>query len=168
MDRPQAKRNGKGEGQEMSQDATIQAGVDAGLITSPVSPAPKTESPVKQVVFKSVDFELVLHQRAGYMDKSKGIVTYVPGTGVQFKEGYVRFDDTPANAVTIKWLREHESNGVKFKEVPDLSNVVELPTITQMKDMSIGELKELCVKNVVTINESDSKEAIILALIQKV
>lgn len=167
MAKPKLERNGEGEVQETDQNAIVS---DEPIVAPivPDSPVPKTESPVKQVVFRSVDRELILHQKAATIDKSHGIPVHVPGTGVEFKDWFKRFDDTPANAVAIKWLRTHERNGVAFKEVPDLSAMVELPTINQMKELSIGELKELCVKNVVTISESDSKESIILALLQKV
>jgi hypothetical protein len=165
MVRPKLERNGDGEGQEMSQD--IAESIDSPAI--PSSPEPMPETPTKWVVFRSKDKELELFQKAGYMDKSHGIATYNPSTGVQFIDFYLRVQDIPKHAHTIKWLREHPSNGISFMEVPDLSNVLELPAIAQLRQMSIGELKELCAKYKVKVADGDvGKDTIILALIEKV
>lgn len=180
MARPKLERSGDGEGQEMSGDEVLQKAVDSGLIKvgttfdapkeelTPSSPAPATESPTKWVVFRSKDRELELFQKAGYTDKSHGISTYTPSTGVQFVDFYLRVQDIPKHANTIKWLREHPSNGISFKEVPDLSNVVELPTIAQLKQMTVGELKELCAKNAVKVEDGAGRDTIILALVENV
>jgi hypothetical protein len=164
MAKPILERNGESEVQETIQEATVEKTV------TPVSPVTVTASPVKQVVFRSVDANLKLYQNAATIDKSQGIPTHVRSTGVEFKEHFKYFDDTPENAFVIKWTREHEMNGVRFFEVPDISNMTELPTIQQMKEMSISELKELCVKYVVTISDNDkeNKAAIILALMEKI
>ena len=161
MGRPKTERNGDGEEQEMSLDTTAEA-------VASDSPVAETKVPVKQVVFRSIDKNLILHQSAASVDVLHGIPMYKPGTGVRFEDNFKRFDDIPENQVAIKWIRNHPMNNVKFKEVPDFSRMVELPTIAQMQDMSIAELKALCVQNVVTINETDSKDAIILALLKAV
>ena len=167
MAKPKLERNGDGEGQETIQETAIQQEV---LQESPVteSPAPATESPTKWVVFRSKDKELELFQKAGYMDKSHGIATYTPSTGVQFIDFYLRVQDIPKHALTIKWLREHPSNGIAFMEVPDMSNLVELPTIAQLKQMTIGELRELCAKYKVKVDGEASKDTVILALLENV
>jgi hypothetical protein len=178
MGRPELKRSGVGQGPEVDQETVKQMGVDIGLIknddpkiasakTASDSPAPATESPVKWVVFRSTDKELVLYDKAGYMDKSHGIATFVPSKGIPFQDYTFRIEDIPENANVIRWLRQHPSNGISFKEVPDLSNAVELPSIPQLKQMALDELKSLCVKNAVTVETNASREAIILALIEK-
>ena len=167
MARPKLERSGDGEGQETIQEPGVQQEV-LQEPEAPVSPVPTTESPTKWVVFRSKDKELELFQKAGYTDKSHGISTYTPSTGVQFVDFYLRVQDIPKHANTIKWLREHPSNGVSFKEVPDLSNVVELPTIAQLKQLTVGELKELCAKNSVKVEDGASRDTIILALIENV
>ena len=167
MAKPKLERNGDGEGQETIQDVAVQQEV-LQESANPESPASATESPTKWVVFRSKDKELALFQKAGYMDKSHGIATYVQSTGVQFIDFYLRVQDIPQHANTIKWLREHPSNGTAFMEVPDLSNVVELPTIAQLRQMTIGELKELCAKYVVKVDGEASKDTVILALIENV
>ncbi|MDD5523522.1 MAG: hypothetical protein PHI84_22115 [Kiritimatiellae bacterium] len=167
MAKPKLERNGDSEGQEMDQESTVMS----ETMQSPVvqdSPAPATESPTKWVVFRSHDKELALFQKAGFMDKSHGMVTYNPSVGVQFVDFYLRVQDIPKHADTIKWLRGHPSNGISFAEVPDLSNIVELPTIAQMKQMSIVELKELCAKNKVKVTDNASMDTIILALVENV
>jgi len=161
MAKPKLERNGEGEGQEVAQDIGVQQ-------EAPVSPEPATESPTKWVVFRSKDKELEMFQKAGFIDKSHGIATYNQSTGVQFVDYYFRVQDIPKHANTIKWLREHPSNGISFKEVPDLSNVVELPTIAQLKQMTIGELMELCAKNAVKVVDGAGKDTIILALVENV
>ena len=171
MAKPKLERNGDGEGQEMNQ-SDLEKNIGANAIdildNKSDSPAPATESPTKWIVFRSKDKELALFQKAGYMDKSHGIATYVQSTGVQFIDFYLRVQDIPKHANTIKWLREHPSNGTAFIEVPDLSNLVELPTIAQLRQMAIGELKELCAKYVVKVDGEASKDTIILALIENV
>jgi len=161
MPKPILERNGESEVQEAKPEAPTK--VDA-----PVSPVATTESPVKWVVFRSKDKELALFQKAGYTDKSHGTSDYIPSVGVQFNDFYLRIQDIPKYADIIKWLREHQSNGISFKEVPDLSNVVELPTIAQLKVMEVSELKELCAKNKVEVGGDASKDTIILALIENV
>ena len=49
-----------------------------------------------------------------------------------------------------------------------MSNMIELPTIAQLKQMTIGELKELCVKNAVKVADEASKDTVILALVENV
>jgi hypothetical protein len=167
MAKPKLERNGDGDGQEMDQESTV----TSETTQTPVvydSPTPATESPTKWVVFRSHDKELALFQKAGFMDKSHGMVTYNPSVGVQFVDFYLRVQDIPKHADTIKWLRGHPSNGISFAEVPDLSNIVELPTIAQLKQMSIVELKELCAKNKVKVVDDASMDTIILALIENV
>jgi hypothetical protein len=46
--------------------------------------------------------------------------------------------------------------------------VVELPTIAQLKQMTIGELMELCAKNAVKVVDGAGKDTIILALVENV
>ena len=159
MAKPKLERNGDSEGQEVTQDIGVQQ-------EAPVSPAPATESPTKWVVFRSKDKELALFQKAGYMDKSHGVATYNPSLGVQFIDFYLRVQDIPKHENTIKWLRGHPSNGIAFLEVPDLSNVVELPPIAQLRQMTIGELKELCAKYTVKVDGEASKDTVILALVE--
>jgi len=167
MAKPKLERNGDGEGQETNQEVSVQQEVLQEPV-APVSPAPATESPTKLVVFRSKDKELALFQKAGYMDKSHGVATYNPSVGVQFVDFYLRVEDTPKQAPMIKWLRNHPSIGISFVEVPDLSNIIELPTIAQLKQMAIVELKELCAKNAVKVADEASKDTIILALIENV
>ena len=167
MAKPKLERNGDGEGQETIQEPAVQQEVLQESAATE-SPAPATESPTKWVVFRSKDKELELFQKAGFIDKSHGIATYNQSTGVQFVDFNLRVQDIPKHALTIKWLREHPSNGVAFKEVPDMSNMIELPTIAQLKQMTIGELKELCVKNAVKVDGEASKDTVILALVENV
>jgi len=162
MGRPKLERSGDGEGQEMSQVVAE----DSQLATPP-SPEPQAESPTKWVVFRSKDKELTLFQKAGFTDKSHGIATYTPSTGIKFDDCYLKLEDISENAKTINWVRTHPSFGVSFIEVPDLSNIVKLPPIAQLKQMTGSELKELCLKNSVAVKEEYSKESIILALVEK-
>ena len=167
MAKPKLERNGDSDGQETNQEPTVLQEVMQKPVepVAPVSPAPATESPTKWVVFRSHDKELALFQKAGYMDKSHGVATYNPSIGVQFVDYYLRVQDIPKHANTIKWLRGHPSNGISFAEVPDLSNIIELPTIAQLKQMSIVELRELCAKNKVKVEENAGMDTIILALL---
>lgn len=167
MANPETGRSGYGKGQETVQKPNIQ---QEPLLKDevPESPAPATESPTKWVVFRSKDKELALYQKAGYMDKSHGVSTYTPSVGVQFTDFVLRVQDCPKHTETIKWIRDHPSNGVSFKEVPDMSNAVELPTIAQMKQMTIDELKAICAKNKVTVSEEAGRDTIILALLENV
>lgn len=159
MAKPILERNGESDVEEVKLETPLK--VDA-----PVSPATATESPVKWVVFRSKDKELALFQKAGYTDKSHGISTYTPSAGVQFVDFYLRIQDCPANEEIIKWVRNHPSNGISFKEVPDLSDMVELPSIAELKQMDIPVLRELCAKNKVEAEDNASKDAIILALLE--
>ncbi len=167
MAKPILERNGESDVQEVKleipakQDAPVNQNVS-------VSPAATTESPIKWVVFRSKDKELALFRKAGYMDKSLGTSNYIPSIGVQFIDFYFRIQDISKYADIIKWLREHPSNGISFQEVPDLSDAIELPTIAELKQMVVSELKELCVKYKVEIDGDASKDAIILALLEKV
>lgn len=165
MANPETGRSGYGKGQETIQKPSVQQGPLLKPLV-PESPAPATESPTKWVVFRSKDKELTLFQKAGYMDKSHGISTYTPSVGVQFADFVLRIQDSPEHEETIKWVRTHPSNGIAFMEVPDMSNAVELPTIEQLKQMTIDELKEICAKNKVTVNEDAGKATIILALLE--
>jgi hypothetical protein len=161
MAKPILERNGESEVQEVELETSKKQDVT-------VSPVATTESPDKWVVFRSKDKELALFQKAGYMDKSLGSANYIPSIGVQFIDFYFRIQDIPKYADMIKWLRGHPSNGISFKEVPDLNNVVELPTIAELKQMVISELKELCAKNKVEVDGDASKESIIIALLENV
>ena len=121
----------------------------------------------KQVVFRSKDVELVLAFKAGYMDKSHGQSTYVPSEIESFEEYFLRIDDTPQNGARIERVREHDSNGISFREVPDFNDREDLPPIDELEVMSIKELKDLCGKRKVEVSEDASKESIMLALIKK-
>jgi len=175
MGRPKLERNGEGESREASKEIQDAQDINVGensvdktpVTLVPTSPELKTKSPVKWVVFRSEDKELSLYQKAGFTDKSHGIAMYTPSTGIKFENYYCRFENNPQNDNAIKWMRNHPSYGISFREVPDLSSVVELPPIAQLKEMTIDELKEICVKNVVTVKAEDSKESIILALVEK-
>ena len=162
MGRPKLERNGDSEGQEMSE--AVVDDIEAATVPSP---APKAATPTKLVVFRSKDKELTLFQKAGFTDKSHGFATYIQSTGIKFDDYYLKLEDTPENAKTIAWVRRHPSCGFSYLEVPDLSNIVELPPIAQLKQMTINELKELCTKNEVKVKAEDSKESIILALVEK-
>jgi len=184
MARPRLDRNGVGDGQEPDLTEVDNAGVSEGagsvfesfaaeipkdqprLTPTESSPAPAAESPVKQVIFWSVDKELVLYYRAGFLNKSMGSATYTSTIAVKFEDHYARFDETPENAKTIAWMRAHESNGFKFKEVPDMSNVVELPSIKELRQMTMDQLKGLCSKNAVKHEGDATKETLILALLE--
>ena len=134
----------------------------------------ETESPnavspnsPKQVVFRSTDKELVLVFKAGYMDKSHGEATYFPSIIEQFEDFFLRLDDTPANKKRIEKVRNHPSIGISFREVPDIREQDVLPSIAELKVMSLKELGELCGKRKVEISDDASKESIMLALIEK-
>jgi len=159
MAKPILERNGESDVQEVKLEAPLKE--DAS-----VSPVTATESPVKWVVFRSKDKELALFQKAGYTDKSHGISTYTPSSGVQFVDFYLRIQDCSKNEEIIKWVRSHPSNGISFMEVPDLSNVVKLPSIAELKQMDIPILRELCAKNKVEVKDDASKDTIILALLE--
>jgi len=169
MGRPRLERNGIGAEQETKGDIFVDSEVKTlTQETKPEIPSPDStaKAPVKQVVFRSIDRELVLYYKAGYTDKSHGISSYTPSVGVKFDDHYVRLDDTPENAKTIAWMRKHPNSDISFKEVPDMSNIVELPPIAELRTMTIHELKGLCSKNAVKHEEDASKDSLILALIE--
>lgn len=145
-------------------DGPAEQDVDSSEKSSPVVDA---KSPEKWVVFRSKDKELVLFHKAGYMDKSHGIATYTPTEGVKFQDHMVRILDVPENSDVLEWLRKHPSNGISFRKIPDMSNAVELPTISEMKLMTMDELVDLCEKNAVKVPGDAQKDSIILALIEK-
>jgi len=134
----------------------------------------ETESPEaispdspKQVVFRSTDKELVLVFKAGYMDKSHGEATYFPSIIEQFEEFFLRIDDIPTNKKRIEKVQNHPSIGISFREVPDIREQEALPSIVELKAMSLKELGELCGKRKVEVSDDASKETIMLALIEK-
>ncbi len=159
MAKPILERNGESDIQETISGTPVKQDVS-------VSPVVETESPVKWVVFRSKDKELALFLKAGYTEKSHGVSIYHPSVGVQFIDFYLRIQECSKNDEVIKWMRSHPANGISFKEIPDLSNVVELPAIAQMKQMEANELKELCAKNKVEVKDDATKDAIILALLE--
>ena len=160
MARPKLNGTESGEVQETEQVVTAQAEPIA-------SPEPKAESPVKQIVFMSVDKELVLYYKAGGNTKlPDGRIEITPTLKVQFLDFFYRIADIPANQFAIEWLRKHESNPHAFREVQDVSDMAELPTIEQMKRMPMPQLKELCRDKRVDVKDDESKETIILALIE--
>lgn len=181
MDTPASERNGAGGKKEARLDnffgaknQTSASGTatksEVNKVQEPeksvISPDSTPSTPAKQVVFRSVDKELTLYYRAGFTDKSHGIASYTPSVGVQFDDYHYRIDDTPENAKTIAWLRQHPSFGISFREVPDMNNVVELPAISELEQMTISELRGICHKNAVKHADDASKEALILALIK--
>jgi len=181
MARPKLERNGVGDGQEMSLENAMQDGIAAGIIApersgsdtavakpevAQDSPAPVADAPVKQVMFRSVDKELALYYKAGFTDKSHGLASYTPSVGVKFEDYMFRIDDTKENAKTIAWLRGHPNFGITFREVPDMSNVIELPPIKELRQMTLDELKGLCSKYSVKHELDASKDSLILALLE--
>ena len=160
MSKPKLDRNGEGVAQETSQAETAQ-------VETTDSPALEAKAPVKQVVFMSVDKELCLYYKGTDLIKlPDGRMEYVPPRKAQFKEGFYPLADIPENQFAISWLRGHPSFNISFREVADMSNMVELPSIEQMRQMPVMQLKELCMKKEVKVGETDSKESIILALIE--
>jgi len=133
----------------------------------------ETESPEavspdspKQVVFRSKDKELTLVFKAGYMDKSHGQANYNPSDLEAFEEYFLRIDDIPSNKKRIEKIRNHPQHGISFKEVPDMRNREDLPSIPELEAMSTDELRNLCGRRKVEITEDASREAIMLALIK--
>ena len=131
--------------------------------------SPKAVSPdsPKQVVFRSTDKELVLVFKAGYTDKSHGEASYFPSITEQFEEFFLRIDDMTENRERIGKVRNHPSFGISFREVPDIREQEVLPSIAELKAMSLKELGELCGKRKVEVSDDASKETIMLALIEK-
>jgi hypothetical protein len=160
MARPKLNGTETDEVQETSPVVTAQA-------EAPASPAPEAESPVKQIVFMSVDKELVLYYKAGEPKKlPDGRIEMGQTLKVQFLDFSYRIADIPANQFAIGWLRKHDSFGVSFMEVQDIDNMVELPSIEEMRKLPMAQLKELCRKKEVSVKDDASRESIILALIE--
>jgi len=162
MARPKLNGTESGEVQETEQVATAQSDITTA------SPEPKAESPVKQIVFMSVDKELVLYYKTGGTTKlPDGRIEITPTLKVQFLDFFYRLADIPENQFAITWLRKHDSFGVSFMEVQDIANMVELPTIDEMRKLPMSQLKELCRLKEVKVKDNESREFVILALIEK-
>jgi hypothetical protein len=138
-------------------------GNDSNTGTGSIPPS----EPPKQVVFRSTNEQLVLAFNAGYMDKSHGQSNYVASDIEQFDSFFLRIEDVPENRKRIERIRNHSSNGISFREVPDMQRTEELPAIAVLEAMSIKEIKDLCGRRQVEVGEDASKEAMILALIKK-
>ena len=155
MNIPDKERNGNGADKEMSLDVKD-------------SPIPDAVSPSKQVVFQSKDKELVLYQKAGFTDKSRGSSNYTPSSGLKFEEFQLRFDDIPENKKTIDWVRKHPNFGITFIELPREIEVVRLPSISDMEKMPNQDLESLCVKHEAELVGGERKDQLIMALLKKV
>ena len=164
MGRPRLDRSGDVEAEERNVDPASAEAKDV----EPNSPKPATESPTKQVVFRSKDKGLRLEFKAPYVDKSHGIASYVPGLYAKFEDGFLRFDDTPKNAKAIALVRGHSRNGKVFKEVTDIVNAEILPAIGELEKMAIEDLMELANKRQLVIEKKASKESVILSLLKAV
>ena len=115
----------------------------------------------------SVDKELCLYYKTGGTTKlPDGRTEITPTLKAQFVDFFYRLADIPANQFAIEWLRKHESFNVSFREVSDMSTIVELPSIEEMRQIPMLQLKELCRKKEMSVKDDESRESIILALIE--